>query len=248
MSTKACFLSKSYAPEQAPANGSHFYKDTVRKVLPFGIVADPQMVSNFATKELQKNPGLEEKLFKHKVAQFTDHDRLYSQILFNNNGSLEQIGRDDSSENHRKMAKGIYIYVIKNDKLYLSPKIDRQDGSGKIQHSSFFCGAPVDYAGSIILDKKGKIVAITNSSGHYKPEAKQFKDILNEFFKPKIPEKDFNKIRVSTSLTFASFSIAKIFSKCQFLLNVFYSSVASATRDPKKAYLLDEYKELQFKK
>lgn len=47
-------------------------------------------------------------------------------------------------------------------------------------HSSFLSGGAVIGAGEIITDETGKLLRITNKSGHYKPEAPQMLDVLNE--------------------------------------------------------------------
>jgi len=48
----------------------------------------------------------------------------------------------------------------------------------KFHHTSFFGGRPVIGAGEVITDPNGKLIAITDKSGHYKPNKKQLWDSL----------------------------------------------------------------------
>lgn len=62
-----------------------------------------------------------------------------------------------------------YIFVIDlHDRLYVGKKV-----KGRFHHSSFLGARPVRSAGSIII-KKGKLLAVNASSGHYKPNDAAF--------------------------------------------------------------------------
>lgn len=77
-----------------------------------------------------------------------------------------------------KPEDGKYIFALgknKNKKMLLAGKKVR----GAFHHTSFFAGAPVFCPGSLEI-RKQQIVKIKLSSGHYKPQQKQAK-ILLEF-------------------------------------------------------------------
>ena len=71
-----------------------------------------------------------------------------------------------------KPLKGTNMFVISLDyKLYAG--VCKR---GEFQHSSFLAGAPVLACGDLITDRDGKLKAITNESGHYKPGVAQMEN------------------------------------------------------------------------
>jgi hypothetical protein len=70
--------------------------------------------------------------------------------------------------------KSIIFVLGLDNKLYVNEhKISR------FHHSSFFSGKPVACAGEIKTDANGKIVEITDKSGHYKPSNNQLLKMLS---------------------------------------------------------------------
>lgn len=62
--------------------------------------------------------------------------------------------------------------------FYVSKEIKGSKARKAIKHSTFFRGEPVAAAGTIQCNKKGKIVKITNDSGHYQPGKKEMRNAL----------------------------------------------------------------------
>ena len=58
-----------------------------------------------------------------------------------------------------------FIYVLGPDKKVYTGEYNR----GTFNHSSFLSGSPVMGAGELVV-KDGKIVEITDKSGHYEPD------------------------------------------------------------------------------
>ncbi|MBX3719743.1 MAG: hypothetical protein KF898_08870 [Parachlamydiales bacterium] len=67
----------------------------------------------------------------------------------------------------------------------------------KFHHTSFFGGKPVIGAGELITDPNGKLIAVTDKSGHYKPSKMQMWDALR-FLKDEknVDLRDITLIRV----------------------------------------------------
>ena len=69
---------------------------------------------------------------------------------------------------------GLSIFVMGPDRqLYVGSQ-----QVGKFQHSSFFKGQPVISAGEIVVDSVGKILFLSNRSGHYKPNRNSMLHLL----------------------------------------------------------------------
>lgn len=82
-----------------------------------------------------------------------------------------------TSEFQSEDTVGRAIFVIGPDKqIYIG-----NHRVGNFHHSSIFGGQAVIAAGEIITDEKGKLIAITDKSGHYKPSIKAVIDGLSIF-------------------------------------------------------------------
>jgi hypothetical protein len=92
--------------------------------------------------------------------------------VYDHNGELY-----DSSDGDLKglsNSKGRVIFVMdKKGDFYAS----KEQESGKFHHSSFLAGAPIAFAGEMIV-KNGIITYIKNFSGHYEPKPTLFAQLL----------------------------------------------------------------------
>lgn len=70
-----------------------------------------------------------------------------------------------------------HIFVMDSHRIFIAPY-----EQGKINHSSFLQGAPVVAAGRMEF-KEGRLVAIANHSGHYKPEKMEMLKLLRQLTK-----------------------------------------------------------------
>lgn len=69
-----------------------------------------------------------------------------------------------------------YIYVVDlHDRLFLGRKV-----KGRFHHSSFLGARPVRAAGGMVV-RRGRLLVITASSGHYKPTAHMLDGTLKMF-------------------------------------------------------------------
>lgn len=88
------------------------------------------------------------------------------------------INREIFYQNGEILKNGKYIFVLtKDDKFYFVKK--RKDELGRIQHSSLSSGRPIRSAGKVTIDTGGKLVALNNISGHYRPKSPQIINIVN---------------------------------------------------------------------
>lgn len=78
------------------------------------------------------------------------------------------------------------IFVRHQNNLYVLPTYSRLERFLGIkpwhQHSAIPRNQPVETAGSIEVNEKGKVIFICNSSGHYLPNAKEFISFIREIF------------------------------------------------------------------
>jgi hypothetical protein len=56
--------------------------------------------------------------------------------------------------------------------------------TGRFHHSSFLQGAPVKMAGTISVNHRGELLAVSNASGHYQPTAEKIKFFLDTLNAP----------------------------------------------------------------
>lgn len=93
--------------------------------------------------------------------------RVKTWVNFRNDGTIRKAGFGHSKKN--QITK---IFVMdKYGQFHISKDIqgDAKAGKKAIKHSTFFNGKPVAAAGKMICNNDGKIVKVTNSSGHYEP-------------------------------------------------------------------------------
>lgn len=139
----------------------------------------------FMAEKLKQDESLLEKLEKKAVHYFNDKERKQTEVHVKD-GTLQQIGLNSESDTHTPLKGGNYAFVIASianhdqttsQQLYMKPKVTTK--SGKIQHSSFGAGAGFIAAGMIKIDDKGVILSISNTSGHYRPTAKELAHLIN---------------------------------------------------------------------
>lgn len=126
------------------------------------------------------------------VRYFSDEEREQTQIHWVD-GALWQIGLDSGQEEISQVPEGVYAFALGEEQLYITPKIMTE--KGRIQHSSFFRGGPVRSAGKIQVGEDGRIVWLSNDSGHYRPEDPEVAEALN-FIRSKVSEDFFGQIWV----------------------------------------------------
>jgi hypothetical protein len=222
-------MRKSYDLERvsiqvAEGRQIHVYKNVIEKHLPSNIkTADHQQIAEFMKKQIEDRTIVLEELENQSVRYFSESDKKKTQIHFNKKEQLTQIGLDQNGP-LKPLQEGVYVFVLKDEKLYLTKK--EKTESGKIQHSSFFSGETVDSAGTMIVDKRGHISAINNHSGHYAPEDPHIKNIL-KYLKKNLSLTAFSNIFVSTKSFSRSIAIMNIFSRCTAFLVFLFSSSTS---------------------
>lgn len=84
------------------------------------------------------------------------------------------------------------IYVLNEEgRLLVNPAPIQ----GKFHHSSFMAGQPVRGAGEIQMDRTGKVLSISNSSGHYAPSEEVLNRTISELKAMGIPLREKQRIR-----------------------------------------------------
>lgn len=214
-------MGKSYALERAPivweGKRFHVYGNILKKFLPFGVVLDTKRVSLFLQTKVKSDKALQRTLIQKRVHYFSPKeqretlttvrgDRLY-QVGLNKEGALTAL------------KAGVYIFVFKDGKLHVTPKI--RTAKGQIQHSSFLSGDAVEAAGILMVRGKGRIVGITNKSGHYKPGAKHTHTILHHLQR-ELSQGAFSRVRVTTKPRFAYWHLVRAFFFFRFPLYLFF--------------------------
>lgn len=140
---------------------------------------------DFMQEKFASDVKLENSLIQQSVRYFNDTDRKQTKVrVFN--GKLVQTGLDSDNKTLKPMAPGEYIFVIADTmidgniqrSLYATPK--GKTKAGKTQHSSFVRAGNVLSAGKMSIDDKG-FITISNSSGHYRPQAKEIMAALKYF-------------------------------------------------------------------
>ncbi len=146
-------------------------KDILREVLSGPI--DLQLLAYYKNYKA-KNPALFESKNHHLlVSYFTPENReKYRVHLYQ--GRLYQFSREYTglnfklfnSKTNQSHKKSGWISFILN----IHGEIFASSHGGEILHSSFMGGAPVIFAGEMKVDERGRILAVSNYSGHYMPE------------------------------------------------------------------------------
>lgn len=84
------------------------------------------------------------------------------------------------------------IYVLNEEgRLLINPAPIQ----GKFHHSSFMAGKPVRGAGEIQMDRSGKVLSISNSSGHYAPSEEILNRTISELKAMGVPLREKQRIR-----------------------------------------------------
>lgn len=130
-----------------------------------------------AVQKVLKDEGYEN-ITELKVAQLKAKERAQYKVEFLNteNGVILTHQGKPLNTNHfqTQSHQGKAIFVIGRDhELYIG-----NHEVTKFHHSSFFSGKPVIGAGEIITDQDGHLIAMTDKSGHYKPQDPQLIDTL----------------------------------------------------------------------
>ena len=70
----------------------------------------------------------------------------------------------------------MYVMDLAN-RLYIPDGIPTGDGT--FNHSSMLSGKPVLCAGTLEINNAGKLIYIDNDSGHYKPNTRALRDVVD---------------------------------------------------------------------
>jgi hypothetical protein len=128
---------------------------------------------------------------KLKIKYVSDEERKTYAVQFRTN--LEGETLLYSSEGTPIV--GTFAYVIGPDKtIYAAPHKPNQ-----FHHSSFLRGTAVIGAGKFTTDSNGKILALDNNSGHYRPSRANFEDTLRIFKENGV---DLDKVEISFKTSF----------------------------------------------
>lgn len=145
---------------KAEKNNSSHHKPSVH---------DVRMLSHGKQKIDKKNLKKREKVkYSGKTWRFKKW------VWFRDNGSIRKQG---FSRSKKSTSERIFV-VDAFGQFYISKEIKGSKDKKAIKHSTFFRGEPVAAAGTIQCNRKGKIVKITNDSGHYKPGKKEMRNAL----------------------------------------------------------------------
>jgi hypothetical protein len=132
-----------------------------------GIFASPHIVAN--TKYLTELGR------KHFQVGFEDGKLTMDQHPFDTKDMKSHWGQQELTEAEQQNLNGIAMYVMDPEgNFYASPQI-----GSRFHHSSFLAGGPVAGAGEITV-KDGKLLRISNSSGHYLPDVLNMIQVLQE--------------------------------------------------------------------
>jgi len=102
------------------------------------------------------------------VRYLTPEEQQKSRVTVDGKGQL-------TDNNHEPLTDGHYIFVV-NEK---GEMIVGQPEPGRFHHSSLAAGQPVRIAGEFTIGS-GKIVSISNTSGHYRPSLTAYKQFIGE--------------------------------------------------------------------
>jgi hypothetical protein len=102
------------------------------------------------------------------VRYLTPEEQQRRQVTVDGRGQL-------TDNNHEPLADGHYIFVV-NER---GEMIVDKPVPGRFHHSSLAGGEPVRMAGELTIGS-GKIVSISNTSGHYRPSLTAYKQFIGE--------------------------------------------------------------------
>lgn len=114
-----------------------------------------------------------------KVKYLTEAEKANLELFVKDGKIVDRLGKlydTSSSSSVFGAGQGKSIFVMDEyGKIYAS----NFQSVGKFHHSSFLGGKPVSAAGEITV-KNGRIVEISNRSGHYQPTQQMNSQVINE--------------------------------------------------------------------
>jgi hypothetical protein len=135
----------------------------------------------FTTKEMLKSYVGEEtgKIWGTKVKYLNPLERTALEVFVKDGKLIDISGKLYDTTTAKSVfgsGKGKAIFVMdESGKMYIS----QTQTVGKFHHSSFLSGKPVASAGEIVVEN-GKIIEISNRSGHYQPTQIINLQVINE--------------------------------------------------------------------
>lgn len=118
---------------------------------------------------LREEEGLSQAYRGTKIPYLSPEERLKYRVTFKD-GKIHD-AEDAVMHNHRSAEDGFedsYIFVKSQDGEYYMHRARLEDRVGVFHHSTFVAGQSVEGAGALMFDQ-GKLVAVSNVSGHYRP-------------------------------------------------------------------------------
>jgi len=134
-----------------------------------------------------------EKCAKYQIAAGSDIEDVDNVVLLT---TLFKSYIDGWTSNYGAAAgQGWGGYVLGVDReLYMTK---HTTGHGSIFHSYYFSGKPVLTAGALMVDSNGRLMAISNCSGHYRPNKYSLLHALNYFRQKKVDLSNVMVVAVS---------------------------------------------------
>ena len=144
---------------------------------------DPRFAGDpdVATREVP-TPGGRARVPQPPQVRYLDGvERERFRVLVDDQGRLYRLANEEGRLRKKLLNQDDAIYVMDmHGNLYVGEK-----RLGEIHHSSFFAGEPVAGAGYMTV-RKGRVVEIDNSSGHYRPSEKHLDQVVGHLRKQKV--------------------------------------------------------------
>jgi GGDEF domain-containing protein len=132
-----------------------------------------------ATQVIAMQPGAANDDTQRNVVYLNAEERASYQLFVGGDGLLRTAdGRlfDTSRSATHVSGTGFANFVVDNQgRIYAAT--ETQTSRGPLQHSSFVAGGSVFYAGELVV-REGRVVAVTDKSGHYAPALRQTETAL----------------------------------------------------------------------
>ena len=154
--------------------------------------------SDYYGEDNPNNPNRWNRMFGNDVVcKYLDESQRTPYEVTVNNGLLVhasgplkgQLVDTSTMTSLHSRGKNTAIFVMDPEgKLYIGSHTP-----GEFHHSSFLSGAPVASAGEMTV-KNGKILEISNESGHYQPKQSLNNQVISELKHKGMAEKDVNSI------------------------------------------------------
>lgn len=187
-----------YIPGKSPLNIDEKIKAKLQRTMQFGVSESEEVNNALASKDLlDVNPLSKRKdrgeLTGKKTVFFNEQERDMFRVLISQGKFVQNGIPIDTSESISHGKKGFAAFTLNvNGELSVFQHIDH-DKTG-IAHSSMNKGAPVVGAGEIRIEK-GKLISITDHSGHYRPSLYNTYKVLEYFKKQGI---DIDGVKILT--------------------------------------------------